>query len=284
GNYRIAGLAAGRYFIALRSNYSERRILGARSSKSNETYAPIYYPAGSNLASASALDLDSGQHLEASFNLAPVAGVRVAGSIASTGEWKQITPPVIIDSTGQPLFTVDKWESGSGSFEFHAVPPGSFTLHASARDMLDHTVVSEQAIVVTRPIEGLKITLRPGIEIPIDVQAEFTKPRQTCSMTLSLPGGGSRHSDCTDLPMAWVELIGMDSNRQRYSTDYSQQTGPSGYTLHSISPGKYMVRARASFGGYVQSVRCGNQDLLREPLVVPESGSVGGIQVTVRDD
>jgi hypothetical protein len=284
GNYRIAGLAAGRYFIALRANYSERRILGARSSKSDETYAPIYYPAGSNLASATAVDLASGQHLEASFNLAPVAGVRVSGSISSSGEWKQISPPTIMDSTGQVLFTVDKWEAGSSSFEFHAVPPGSYTLRASARDMLDHTVFSEQALVVSRPITGLKVALRPGIEIPVDVQAEFTKPRQNCSMTLSLPGGGSRHSDCTDVPAAYVELIGMDSNHQHYSTDYSAQTGPSGYMLHSISPGKYMVRARASFGGYVLSVRCGNLDLLREPLVVPETGSVGGIEVTVRDD
>src|SRR5262249_31764569 len=150
--------------------------------------------------------------------------------------------------------------------------------------MLDHTVFSEQSLVVSRPITGLKIALRPGIEIPVEAQAEFTKRRQTCSMNLSLPGGGSRHSDCTDLPAAYVQLIGMDWNHQGYSTDYSQQTGPSGYMLHSISPGKYMVRARASFGGYVQSVRCGTQDLLKEPLVVPENGSIGGIEVTVRDD
>jgi hypothetical protein len=284
GNYRIAGLAAGKYFIVLRANYSERRVLGARNSKSDETYAPIYYPAGSNLASATAVSLASGQHLEASFNLVPVAGVRVSGSIASSGEWKQIGPPTIMDSTGQVLFTVDRWEAGSSSFEFHAVPPGSYTLRASATDMLGHTVFSEQALVISRPITGLKIALRPGIEIPVDVQSEFTKLRPNCSITLPLPGGGSKQSACADLPPAYVELIGMDSNRQHYSTDYSVQTGPSGYMLHSISPGKYLVRARASFGGYVQSVRCGNQDLLREPLVVPESGSVGGIAVTVRDD
>ncbi|MGH9566351.1 MAG: hypothetical protein ACRD4I_10230, partial [Candidatus Angelobacter sp.] len=59
---------------------------------------------------------------------------------------------------------------------------------------------------------------------------------------------------------------------------------PYAMTIASVTPGKYLVRARAYLGGYVQSLRCGNADLFREELVVPESGVVPPIEVEMRDD
>ncbi|HET7871024.1 MAG TPA: hypothetical protein VFL42_00840, partial [Terriglobales bacterium] len=37
-------------------------------------------------------------------------------------------------------------------------------------------------------------------------------------------------------------------------------------------------------GGYVQSVRSGGVDLMREPLIVPEGAEAPPIEVTIRDD
>jgi hypothetical protein len=54
--------------------------------------------------------------------------------------------------------------------------------------------------------------------------------------------------------------------------------------VHNVPQGKYVVRVRPTFGGYVQSIRSGTHDLLREELVVPEDAQVSTIEITLRDD
>jgi hypothetical protein len=80
-----------------------------------------------------------------------------------------------------------------------------------------------------------------------------------------------------------VELISVDS-RARFSNNFKPVQDPADSVVPGVIPGKYIVRAQTSFGGYVQSVRSGNLDLLHELLTVPEDGNVQPIEVLVRDD
>jgi hypothetical protein len=86
------------------------------------------------------------------------------------------------------------------------------------------------------------------------------------------------------LPAARVDLVSSDSLGLRFSSGFgtSRDRGP--FALHNVAPGRYVVSATAMLGGYVQSVRSGQVDLLRDELVVPDEGSVPPIEVVLRDD
>jgi hypothetical protein len=116
------------------------------------------------------------------------------------------------------------------------------------------------------------------------VRAEFSRerPKGNCSFT---GGDGVLHqSDCSDYPAARVELVPADGAQSRFFTDFGPVSNQGSYALRAVTPGKYRVRAMATFAGYVQAVRSGGVDLLREQLVVPESAGVPPIEVVVRDD
>lgn len=284
GNYRVANMPAGRYFVQVNALNASRRILGGRIAKTEEAYQPLYYPGTPDFDSAMAAELSAGQHLEASFSMIPVPALRVAGAVIASAEFRQVNPPVIVDANGQALYLTDRWDASSRTFEFH-LPSGSFTARIVGRDQQDHPVFSEQTIAVSRSVTGLRLVLRPGVDIPVIIQTQFSKPRQSCSVSFTQPNGEVQQTDCSDMPAAHVELIGLEGTHGHFSTDYGpQQQNPANYGIRNVSPGKYMVRVRPSFSGYIQSARCGNVDVMREPLVIPAEASIGPIQVVVRDD
>jgi len=140
-------------------------------------------------------------------------------------------------------------------------------------------------LTVGADISDLRLPLRSGIDIAIFINADFPKNLGHCSYTFQGPNGKSatRETDCSDLPQAQVELSPIDTVPQM-SFRQGPPTDNSYLSIRGVSPGKYWVRAVPQFGGYVQSLRSGGVDLLVDPLVVPESGLVPAIEVTLRHD
>jgi hypothetical protein len=249
GNFRIAGLSSGRYYLAVKAGNVTRSILGAQSLKKNATYqGVVYYPGTADFAAALPIVLAPGQKLDANFELTLVPAYNVSGTLVSTAGLKQLFPPGIIDATGQTLFPVSSFDEQSGRFEFKSLP------------------------------------VRGGADIPVIIRTEFSKPQTPSSCTSHQAGGTIVQSDCSDFPRAHVELLSPESIQSSYTTDYGPQKDPGGLAIRNVPAGKYVVRARATFGGYVQSIRSGQLDLLREELIIPEDGQVSPIEVTVRDD
>jgi Carboxypeptidase regulatory-like domain len=285
GNFRIANLPSGRYHLAVKAGSVTRRVLGAQTPKARETYpAVIYYPGTPDLAAAATMDLAPGQNMEAHFSLALVPAYKLAGKVAATGDWKQMTGPVIVDSLDQALFTADLFDPASGAFEFRAVPAGTYIVRVGGTDQQSRYRFSTHKITVSNVSTNLSLSLQPGINIPVVARTEFNKPAARGSCSRTQPGGQVEQSDCSDYPAARVDLIAVDSVRLRFSTEYGPLKDPSASAIRGVVPGKYMVRAQPSFGGYVQSVRSGSLDLLHEVLTVPEDGTVAPIEVVLRDD
>jgi hypothetical protein len=285
GNFRIAGLPAGRYYISVKAGNVSRRILGAQSQNNNEGYqALVYYPGTTDFAAASALELSAGQHMETDFALPVVHMFKVAGTLAIAGDWKQVNPPMIVDRSEQPLFSADQFDSASGAFEFKAVPTGTYSIRTAGMDQEGHYVTAQHTVTVTGAVTNLKLSLQPGLNIPVIVRTEFSRERPKGNCTFTGRDGVFHQSDCSDYPAARVELLPADGSPSRYATDFGPVSDPGSYALRAVTPGNYRVRAMATFGGYVQAVRSGGMDLLREQLVVPEGADVPPIEVVVRDD
>ena len=284
GNFRVAGLSAGRYYIAARAGNLTSRILGAQTADNKDDYPPVvYYPGTTDLEAATPLDLAPGQRTEADFSLAAAPAFKLAGRVVAAGEWKQIYPPLIIDRLGQVLYSPDKFDSQSGSFEFRAVAAGTYIVRVSGLDQQNRTTFSRHKLTISRPVARASLFLRPGADIPVIVRTEFSKMKLPSSCTYTV-NGKLQQSDCSDYPAAHVDLIADDSFRSQFGTEYGPLKDQVTFGLHGVPPGKYLVRAQPRFGGYVRSLRSGNVDLLREKLVVPENGDVPPIEVVLSDD
>jgi hypothetical protein len=285
GNYRLASLPPGRYYLVVKAGNLARRILGAQTPKSAQAYPAIfYYPGTKDLAAAGTIEITAGQKEEGSFSLALAPAFQLAGKVVTSGAWKQVHAPALVDDMDQHLFSPEQFDATSGSFEFRAVPAGSYTINVSGSDPQDRYHVSHQRITIAKSVSDARFLLQPGAEVPVVTRLELEKPRPTGSCVWRQPDGQDQRSDCSDYPAAGVELIAVDSARTRFSSEYRPMTDPSAFAIHGVAPGRYMVRVRANIGGYVQSVHSGDLDLQREALTVPENGSVSPIEVVLRDD
>lgn len=281
GGFRIAGLPPGRYYVAVKATNIGRRVLGAQTPTNNETYPlVVYYPTATDAASAGEIDLHAGQQVEVPFSLKTQPGFKVAGVVKGPQN-ARVTSPLIVDDAGQMLAYPDEFDPMSGTFEFRSIPPGTYTIRAGGSDQDGHSFYSHRTIAVSRPVTDLKISILPGANIPVVVRTELSRPRQPshCRYTMN---GEEHESDCTDYAAARVELMSLDEVHTRFYSNPLPNSGP--LMVAGVTPGKYLAKATATFGGYVQSFRCGAQDLLREPLTVPEGGPPCSLEVVVRDD
>jgi hypothetical protein len=284
GNYRVAGLLPGRYAVAVKAQNLARRILGVQMTKTSEAYPLLtYHPQAGDVDSATMIDLSPGQHAEASFSLSLRPAFKLAGSIATSGEWTQLNPPVLVDDMDRPLLTAEQFDAQSGSFEFPAVPAGTYWLRYSGLDTERHYEYSERSLTVSQPLTNLKLVLKHWPRIPVEFHTELTQPRSSGPCAYNV-GGENHQADCSDMPAAFVELIPAGRSQNRFSLEWRPAKDSSGFGISGVPPGKYVVHSWPSGVGYVQSVRSGQFDLLTEELVVPEEGSVSPIQVVVRDD
>jgi hypothetical protein len=283
GNFRITGLAPGRYYLAVRPggmwlNNFRSQTIAARS----EDYLKIlYYPSSPNLEGASPLDLTAGQHAELNFKLEPVPRRKVSGMLVNLASWSRVDPPAFVDEMGEVLIEPEAFSPPSGAFAFRGVPTGSYLVRLGATDEKGHHSVWLRRINVEANITDLRLPLTPGVDIPVVVNAHLA-PNGTVTCLSS--DGAPNASGCTRFyPAARVELHSLDFTSTVLYSQVSKEKDPP-LDVPGVVPGSYVVVAKPVFGGYIQSVLCGKLDLLHEPLVVSESGRVPPIEVVVRDD
>lgn len=283
GNFRITGLVPGQYYVRANASWASRVILGAQSDNGGEAYpASVYFPASSDIAGAERLELTGGQRKEVHFVLKTVPSFRIAGVVSRPDGWK-LNPPVFVDDAQQPVVTVNRFDLQGGAFEFRAVPAGNYLLLISGMNAEGQYSVNYQRFAVHSTLAGLRLSLQPGFDIPIIEHVDFLHREAVRGHCTSTGRSGETHeSDCSDYPGVRLELHSLDFSHIQFNSDYGPlKAKPS---VRGVMPGKYNVRAMPMFGGYVQSVRSGGVDLLREPLVVPEDGNVDPIEVVLRDD
>ena len=279
GLFRIGGLQSGRYFVSVKASTVARRVLGAQAGSANRTYPLVsYFPGGTDIASATPFDLAPGQRAHAQFTLSMAPAFKLSGTISGIADFKNVSPPIIMDATRNPLATVSGWDSQTGAFEFAPIPSGVYTLQVNA--MIDdrHPAWTAQSVTLTHNVSGLNLALHHDVTIPVSVQTEFNESPEQCTGYFAI---GRMQYGCKEFP-AMVSLFSVE-NYFSFQAE-AENADPSAFALHSVIPGKYHVQVSAMGHGYVSSVRSGGTDLLREELLVPASGNVQPIDIVLRDD
>ncbi len=271
GEFRFSGLRPGRYFLSAGSGLVEPPSRLAPTVKAAERGFPkTYYPGVPDRAEATPISLNPGQHAVIDLLLQSVPLYQVSVQIMGatpTGVGVQVLSPDGDDAA--PLFNFYDPDTGVHRF---SVPRGLYIISASVQitsNQRQQILRAQTQVNVTSDLDNIVLALAPTDSIPIEIRTEFTKP-------------DSPYSSPNFRPSANVHLIPDRpfGNDQFSQLESAQNPSP---VLKDLEPGKYWVEVDNSYG-YVQSLRCGSQDLTREPLTVAAGQHLPPIEIVLRDD
>jgi hypothetical protein len=280
GNFRIAGLSQGEYRVTVKPGDLARGLLKAIGHTDRAYPLVLYYPSIAGIEAAAPVTLVPGQHQEANFGLNSRPAFGVSGKIVAVGQWRQISQPWIVQGPEpwQQLVEADRFDQKSGEFEFRALPAGAYEIQVSGTDEQGRPTQNLYKLEVTHPVANLKLPLRPSVNIPVVIRTDFTKSaaQHNCVGTLN---GKPHYFNCFDSALVAMHLIAEGRGREdNFIVD------PESPVLRGVQMGRYRVKVDfTSPDYYIESMRSGMQDLLRQPFIVGESVPAP-IEMTVRDD
>jgi protocatechuate 3,4-dioxygenase beta subunit len=197
GEYRIFGLAPGRYYLNVTYHVPGLRWPGrAPTGRAEEDYAPTYYPSTNDPAGAVAIELAAGAQLRAvDVVLLKTRTVRVRGRVISTvGDQLPRNISVMLmpkDRTYADFFrTGTQVRDPQGNFELRGVAPGSYVLRALSWEQ-DKSYSARQSVEVgDNGLENLVLTLTPGAELKGQVHIDGTLGLSIADLRVNLEPQG----------------------------------------------------------------------------------------------
>ena len=272
GSFRMAEMLPGRYYIAVQPNQSFLGTLAGKAEDVKEGYpALVYYPNGTDITSAMPVDLAPGQRMQINFSLKPEPQYTISGVVPTSSRLEQLTVEMV-GRSGERLNFWYGFSARDKTFTISKVPAGKYVIQIYAKDENGDPLFAEMPLTVTANKSGLRVPLQPESSIPVNVSIDFAGP-----------GVAHGRVDYSGSQTATVYLHADGPLHRDTGAVFKRGQDPS-LRIDNVAPGKYFVEIHANIGGYVQSARCGNMDLLREPLVVSTGGKLPPMEIVLRDD
>jgi protocatechuate 3,4-dioxygenase beta subunit len=273
GAFRIANLRPGKYYFAAQSN--RQQMMGMREAPATPGKPDIqpvrtFYPSSLDRASASAVELKSGQDMPGvDIRMRSVETFHIRGKLADG----------LPESTGRPTFLMlmpqgddsPSFMFGGGlvakdrTFEFGGVAPGSYVI--SMMGNATGQQFARQAVEVgSADVNGVVITTQSTFIIRGAVE---------------LQGMLSGSSKDKSLESVQVMLTPDDDSVIMFNTSNAMTKADGTFTLERVTPGKSRVRVmNEPEGSYVKSIRFGNQETLGKTLDLTQAAG-GEIRVVL---
>lgn len=272
GEFRIANLAPGSYYVIAQPRLNRNQVLGNGSTK-QEAFPVVYYPDAPDLTGATPVQLTAGQHAQIDFTLRPSPVFSVTG-IVTGYTFGQGVRLQFESSSGDPISADTRFNPDTGSFQARVAWAGPCIIRARAEDQDRTPLYAEKPLNLTGNLVGVHLVLAPALSIPITVRIETTKPAALDEDTSEV----ARRS----MPVS-IRLNSLDRSRP---DAWSMMRGPDDLplTIRNIQKGKYRAECTPQNNlRYVKSMTYGSTDLLREDMVVTFGGP-SSIEVVLRDD
>jgi Carboxypeptidase regulatory-like domain len=267
GAFRFANVLPGLYYVAAGPRRQYSMFPGASSPVPTRGYPELFYPAATDIASASPVPVTAGQHVQADFLMKLDNFYEVSGVVSGYPPNEAVNI-IFLNESGDHLQFPTAFDPQTGQFHTR-VPAGSYTVRAFARD-----VFATLPLVVHSDVSGIHLAIQPSISIPVLIQGATVKPSATVRF-----GRGNEAQPVN------VRLTSTRASLQP-SEYYAMLTGDEPHrtlAVHNLEPGTYTVEVTPNVPAYVQSVRCGDVDLLQEDLHVSSAGAPP-IEVILRED
>jgi hypothetical protein len=192
GEYRIAGLAAGNYFVCVTPPPDLRSLIetantapaAPHSQPAPTSYQTTCYPGTHDRAQAASIQLHAGEDFPANFSLIPAPSLTIRGSVTNLPPGS--TASVMLQSKDLNLMLNGGEMHKDGIFEIRDVTPGAYTILATV-DNAAVPMIARQALQLTESVEGLRLAPQSGGAIRGRVRIEENSaPRMDLSQMFLL--------------------------------------------------------------------------------------------------
>lgn len=286
GEFRIAELQAGEYALQ-----TALKLDGPPEGEAAAGYAPTDYPAV-GINGAGALQVHAGDHLEADMStrlerLYPISGVVNGLPANSALSFSART------AGGVEVNSALQQDTRTGKFRV-ILPSGSFELRAQAsvlpelihpgergpRNRAPLQLMARQSVTVAdAPVIGVRMTLEPLAEVPVELAEEKTASSRASDPTPAQFNFSLLPAEADAAPMSYpAENMG-----DRADPAQGVQTGDP-LLIRNLPPGQYVLQAQGQPPWYVASAVCGGADLTREPFAIAGSAAGCAMRIVLRDD
>ena len=247
GEYRITGLGAGSYFVAVTPPPDFRSLIeanglssasataphggGAASDKpAPATYQTTYYPGTRDRGQAASIQLHAGDDFPVNFSLTPSPSLIIRGSVVNLPPGS--TAAIMLQSKDFSLMLNGAEMRKDGSFEIRDVAPGAYTILATV-DNAAAPMMARQALQITSAnVDGLKLAPQPGGSIRghLRMEASSATRRDPSQMFLLL-----RSADGDD------DALGAFTMQQDFST-LAHVNADGSFEWKNVPAGHYSVQ------------------------------------------
>src|SRR5437764_3508044 len=277
GNFRIADLRPGTYFVEVGPNMRARPL--AEKEKS-EVIPALYYPGVRELSAATPLRILPGQRVNLEFTTRRVPAYRVSGAVTGiTGNSGGLR---LLDQDGESTNVPIRLDPRTGRFDAFPIPAGTYHLRFNGRDFEGTELYADVPLNVNGDLPELRIPVVRTMTIPVEYQSDYSKPESTPSPSIGMVSGGGRFSNNRRMHSAQLRLVSRKPPYQQFWA--GSRTAGGVEAFRGLEAGTYDVEVESLGYGYVSSITCGGRDLLREPLILADGSDPQPIQVVTRDD
>jgi len=275
GNFRIANLRPGTYYVEVGPNFRTRGMMMQEDPAPNEKLEVVpaeYYPGVRDMSAATALTLNPGQHASIEMGMKRVPGFRISGMMTGAARNGGMS---LADEDGENTNLFVRYDSRTGRFQAYPVPLGSYRLRFDGQDGDGQPLFSDVPINVGGDIPELRVPVERAVNIPLEINTEFTKQNPGSS-------GNSVQSFVGNSSYGQVHLMSRVPPYQQFYAN--RDRADSSMVIRGVKPGVYDVEVDSNGSAYVASITYGGMNLLRDPLVISEGAEPKALQVMMRDD
>jgi hypothetical protein len=173
GEFRIAGLAAGSYFVSVTPPPDFRSWIeiapGARNDAAGSdkaapaAYQTTYYPGTRDRGQASPIQLHAGDEFPVNFSLTPSPSLTIRGSVVNLPPGT--TAAIMLQSKDFSLVLNGAEMHKDGSFEIRDVSPGAYTIFATVDNSATPMMARQALQISSSNLDGLRLAPQPGSSI-----------------------------------------------------------------------------------------------------------------------
>ena len=276
GKFRLAELAAGKYYLAFVPEERGTMFVEglSRKTKPQEGYGLQFYPGVADVQAATAFAVPAGANVHVTHTFKKQQLFQVSGTVRGDSP-NPAFDMNLSNSSGEQVPANPRIDRSTGNFQIPGLPAGTYLLTAvqipfqsSTGVVIGPPMAATQAVFVDRDLSGVVLTLGSSMSIPVQLHEEFS-------------------SNVGETHQVNVHAVGQDfvQGSAAVTVPLPPENRRSANKLENLAPGTYWVEAQPIFPqDYVSELRCGSLDLLRDELVIAPGASLPPIDVTLRND
>ncbi len=294
GEYRVYGLAPGRYYVSATAGISLRLSAaqaqaspgrGAPPGGGEEGYAPTFYPGVNDPSRASPIELRGGDVFSGiDFSLMPTRTVRVRGQVINSvrsrpgGDTQVFLVPdgLAFRSSG---FRQGAGVRGSGAtFEIRGVTPGSYNLVGVFFDEDKQYFTRLPIEVGYADVEGITLVIRSGVELAGRIYVQGNTPPGQQGQMVAV---GQKQGEF-DMTALRVFLRPFENLSRFGGADPGKAEADGSFKLENVPRDRYRVNVLGlPRDYYLKSAHMGGRSVLDEGLDLGAGAPWGELELAV---